>query len=312
MSWLVKIAKWVCPNYFLEARKSQKFQVITIGFSHYCELACWALRHARIPFVEHGFAPGQHVLPALSVRVGQPDRKYLSTSSRPTTVKEESLNADTMTEEEKKRAKKRDSSARATAVPFAVKPDGEVLLDSWSIAEFAFPNDQIDPELKALLDNEIGPLSRRSVYCYALQPQNRSSFDKLCMAGRGWFIRLLWSLFLGNMLVKTMSKMFNINDSVSVQKCKSDLHLAVGKLEKYLEKRKGQYMNGDYVGLPDIAIASLFAPLVSPPLYCEGKYSALFEEMIAKDAEIRKETEYWRKTPVGQYVLDVYSNYRMY
>lgn len=312
MSWLVTLARWLCPNYFKEAKLTQKAQVITIAFSHYCELACWSLKYAKIPFVERGFAPGQHVLPALSVRVGQDNKKYISGSSRTTSVKEESLKSENLTEEEKLRAKKRDASARATAVPFAVMPNGKVLLDSWEIAEYAFPNDQVDDELKRLLDNEIGPLSRRAVYCHILQPHNRSFFDKLCMTGRGWFIRLLWSTFLGNMLLKTMGKMFNVKDAASVQKCREDLIAASTKLEKFLDQRQGRYISGDYIGLADIAVASLFAPLVSPPLYCAGRYEAVFNELMLHDPEIRKDTEFWRNTKVGRYVLDVYENHRLH
>eukprot|EP01040_Poterioochromonas_malhamensis_P006518 gene6518-7018_t len=312
MAFYVTLAKWLCPNYFKVAEDTNKYQVITIQFSHFCELACWSLRLAKIPFREHGFAPGQHVLPALSVRVGR-DKKYLSNSSRTTSVKEEvsKSSCGQLSEEDLKKAKRRDLSARATAVPFAVTPSGDVLLDSWSIAQHAFPNDTIDPELKDLLDNEIGPLARRAVYTHILKESNRNLFNELCMNGRGWFIRLLWTLFLGNMMVKTMMKMFNIKDTPTVQKCHDDLVRAVERLDHYIDERKGKFINGDTIGLSDIAIASLFSPLIQHPNYCEGRYTKTFNELLKRDADIRRDSDYFRQTKSGQYVYEIYDHYRL-
>jgi hypothetical protein len=313
MSWLVTIASWVCPSYFKIAKISNSVQVISISFSHYCELACWSLKFNGKSYKEQGYAPVQHVFPALSVRVGQNDgKKYLSKSSRTESVKEGNLKGKDLTEEEKKKAIKRDTSARATAVPFAILPSGQVLLDSWEIASYAFAEDKIDPELKSILDTELGPLARRMVYCQILLPKNKDMFNRLCMLGRGWFIRLLWSTFLGGMAFSTMMKMFDVKNEESVRKCREDLVKTVEQLETYLEKtRKGTFLNGDEISFADIALASMFAPLVTPPLYCEGKYNHLFNELMERDDEIRKETNHWRNTKVGQYTLEIYSKYRL-
>jgi hypothetical protein len=139
MSWIVTVASWVCPSYFKIGKITNNIQVITISFSHYCELACWSLKFNGKSYKEQGYAPVQHVFPALSVRVGQKDgKKYLSKSSRTESSKEDKLKGKELTEEEKKKAMKRDTAARATSVPLAILPSGQVLLDSWEIPCYEF------------------------------------------------------------------------------------------------------------------------------------------------------------------------------
>ena len=304
MSFLVRLANWFCPNYFKDAKVTNSVQVITIGLSHYCEFACWALKLANINFQERAYSPGQHVFPALAVRVGT-GKKYLSTSSRAKQGKEANQNFEAMSEEEKKKAKKRDISARSTAVPVAVKPDGTVLLDSWEIASYGLGNN-IDPELKTIIDEEIGPLSRQRVYSILLQQRNHDLLNKLCLTGRGWLFSFLWKIYLGGFVLKSLQKMFGGNE----EKVKQDLLKTLPKIDKFLDKRQGEFINGDKISLGDVALASLFAPLVSPPLYSEGKYNHIFNELMERDEEARKEIEFWRNTKVGQYTLGIYSKYR--
>ncbi|KAH8065798.1 L-cystine transmembrane transporter [Aureococcus anophagefferens] len=56
------------------------------------------------------------------------------------------------------RPRPRRSDGRASAV----MPDGAVLADSWAIAEAV--QGPVDPALKALLDEDLGPLSRQWIY----------------------------------------------------------------------------------------------------------------------------------------------------
>jgi hypothetical protein len=305
MSWFIRVAKWVTPDFFKEAKTSNSIQVVTIGLSHFCEMACWALKLGNVDFQERAYSPGLHIFAALAVRVGT-DKKFLSKSSRSTQGKEDKLTEENMTEEEKKKAKKRDTSARATAVPLAIKPDGSVLLDSWEIASFGLGN-TIDPRLKEILDHKIGPLARQRAYAQLLLPKNRDMFDKLLCTGHGWVFRLCWRLFMGNYMMKTMMKMF----STDLEKNKNELVVAVQEIEsKFLESKVGPFIQGEKISLSDVAVAALFAPLVSPPLYCEGKYNQVFNELSDRDEEVRKEMDFWRNTKVGQFTLDFYAKHR--
>lgn len=87
----------------------------------------------KVHFEEHGYAPGQHVLPVLSIRVGHSDKKHLSNSSRIVAVQtpgdeaSESLLRKDVIAEKKNKAK-----PAATAVPLAILPSGNVLRDRCS------------------------------------------------------------------------------------------------------------------------------------------------------------------------------------
>ena len=111
---ILQLSKWSNPNFFTLAKKEKKAQVLSIAFSHYCELAVWALQASSVPLHEHGYAPMQHVLPVLSVRVAQRE-KYLSASSRVTKVGELPTSTSTSTSTSTAATGTSNESAAATA-----------------------------------------------------------------------------------------------------------------------------------------------------------------------------------------------------
>lgn len=305
------MAKTLTPNYFKLAKDQQSIQLVTISFSHYCELAVWSLEKGGKKLVEHDYAPGQHVLPALRIRVYDKER-HLSKSSRLMGVREkEALDSCgiQLTEEERKKFKRRDAAARSTAVPVAVLPDGRVLTDSWELAEYSgLPS--IPTDLKELLDNELGPLNRQAVYSLMLKPANIQHFHRLCTTNRNWLFRSFWNAYLGNYVVKMMQKVFRPFDDMAVAKCKGSLQQTFDKLDRLVADRKGMYLLGDELSLADIALASLAAPILLPPLYCGGKFTAQFQDLYNLDPDVRAEIDKWRSTITGQYVMKLYANHR--
>lgn len=314
-SFIVVLAKALTPNYLEIARQKQSIQMVTICFSHYCELAMWALEKGNKPVIEHDYVPGQHVFPAMRVRICNDNgKKNFSNTSRLIGVREQEViekagGVDKLSEEERKKFRKRDASARATAVPVAVLPDGNVLLDSWSIAEYSGLQ-PVPEDMKNLFDNELGPQARQAAYSIILKKSNISYFHKLCTLNRSWFIRLLWSLFLGNYILKLMIKMFSPYDQKTVLKCKDSLKTTFDKLDRIVTERKGQFLLGDKLSLADIALASLAAPILLPPLYCGGKYNIAFQGIYDSDSEGKSEVDRFRSTVAGQYVMNLYANHR--
>ena len=69
MSKLVALARWTQRDLIKLAKAENQPQLLTIPYSHYCELAAWPLDRAAKPYREHGYAPGEHVLPSLALRV---------------------------------------------------------------------------------------------------------------------------------------------------------------------------------------------------------------------------------------------------
>lgn len=307
MSWIVFIAKWISPDFKKCARQSNSIQLVSIGFSHYCEFAAWCLKAKGIPFKEHAYLPLQHVFPALAVRVGGP-QKHLSASSRTTAVPDPNLTEAEAAALAAKEAK-RDKNARATAVPLAVCPQGEVWTDSWDIASKSGLKD-IDPELKKLLDESVGPRARQLAYSYILQPRNNNIWNKLLTFGTGWFWQLLWWMFLGNFLKKNMMKSMRPNDPQAVAECRAELEASLQKLDAIITGKRTPFLGGESLGIADIAVASLFAPLVNPPMYCGGRYTPIFEELMAQDKDLRAEVDRMRATPTGAYVMELYAKHR--
>ena len=108
---LVALARSTQPNFRQLSQTSNKAQLLTIPYSNFCELGRWYLKAPGTPFDECADAPGAHVLPALSVRLGG-KAKNLSTSSFVTPVNPPPLK------------QHREPRARTTSVPILVLPDG--------------------------------------------------------------------------------------------------------------------------------------------------------------------------------------------
>eukprot|EP01031_Cornospumella_fuschlensis_P039575 gene39575-48179_t len=220
MSWIVTLARWFSPNFKRLAKDSGKVQVVTISISHYAELAVWALQLGKVNFQEHGYAPAQHILATLNVRVGGPE-KYLSKTSRTSEVSAttQDENSPLLSESERAKARRRDASARSTAVPVAVCPDGNVLLDSWQIAAYSGLT-PIEPSLQKILDEELGPLARQLAYSHILKKSNMDILDKLFTMDRHFLWRLLWRFVLGKETKKKLVQTFQPYNQEAVDECR--------------------------------------------------------------------------------------------
>jgi hypothetical protein len=278
--------------------------LLSISISHYCELASWSLKQAGIKFNEHGYAPGQHVLPVLALRVGGAT-KHLSSSSR---MKSPSEFAGAVVDAGVEAAR-RDQSARATAVPVVAMPDGTALPDSWSIAAFSGLA-PIDPELQGLLDAELGPLARQYAYSHIFKPTNVNIFHALCTRNMGFGMRLLWNAFLGNKIVSQMTAFFRPHDAEAVRQCRLKLVAAVEKIDAIIAGKTTPYLGGEKVGVADIAVSSLFAPLVSARGYAGGGFDDIFGQLLKQDPDVAADVEYWRGTATGKYTLEMYEKHR--
>lgn len=307
MSWIVFFAKLISPNFKAVAKKTNTIQLISIGFSHYCEFASWSLKAKGLPYKEHAYVPLAHIFPALAVRVGGKE-KHLSKSSRTTAVADPSLTPEEAAALAAKEAK-RDKSARSTAVPLAVCPDGKVWTDSWEIAE---KTDQgtIDPELRTLLDEQVGPLARQLAYTYILLPRNDNIWQQLFTFQTGWLWGLLWWAFLNNFLKKAMIKTMRPFEPQAVDECRNKLNAALDRLDTIIAAKRTPFLNGQTLGMADIAVASLLAPIVNAPQYCDGKYTPIFEQLMAQDDALRAEVEQVRARPAGAYVMKLYAKHR--
>jgi glutathione S-transferase len=117
-------------------------------------------------------------------------------------------------------------------------------------------------------------------------------------------------MYVGNMSTSILSKFFQPTDAALVSKCREDLNNTFATLNAMLQKSGGKYIAGDHLTAGDIAIASLAAVVVMPDLYCNGECRSVFAKLELRDDDYVKELNYWRGTPIGQYVLRMYSDHR--
>ena len=258
-------------------------------------------------YEEHGFAPGQHVLPVLSLRVGG-EKKYLSDSSYVRPVRK--IGVVTSNNADPKKSNQNSSKGRATAVPVCVMPDGKVLTDSWAILNHSKSLAAVTPSLRELLDNDLGPLTRQLIYHYILQDRNLNIWRQSLTLGRHWFWRFICWLFFGNFITKMMKKTFRVDDMDAVRDCREKLTLIFEKLDMMVQSKTGPFLNGSKLSQDDIALAALVAPVVMPPEYARGKFRGLFDSLSDQDNNFRDEVERWRNTETGKFVLWLYKEHR--
>jgi glutathione S-transferase len=283
MSFIVWLARFTQPNYLQLSKELKRPILLTIQYSHFVEFARWSLQFKGCDFKEEWFKPGAHILPLTALRLGG-ETKHLSSTSR---------------------------ISLATAVPALVLPGGLVLSDSWAIAEYAGVGPAMPREIQRIYDEELGPLSRQLAYIHLLRERNRMLWDELLLRDTGIFWGFIYWLFFGNKLVLLMRKTFKVGQVDEELKCDEMLRALFKRIEsERLAKRTGDYLGGDSLGVEDLALAALGAPLVLPPKYMRGEYADVFSSMIAQDSLAAESVNYYRNTVVGKYILDVYEKHR--
>ena len=146
-------------------------RLLTIRFSHYNEFARWSLQYSKVKFVEYAYAPVQHILPLLLLTYRATQKIFFSESSiyKP----------------------KKDKNS-PTGTPVMILETGQVLSDSWAIAEYAFTIRNhghkltLNPSLIRLvqiLNDDVGPCVRQITYSHVLKPNNHNVFLGLCTDG---------------------------------------------------------------------------------------------------------------------------------
>jgi hypothetical protein len=263
MSRLVLLSRLLSPNFAALSKKSNSIQLVSIGFSHHCELASWCLKAKGLPYTEHAYAPLAHIFPALAVRVANKSENPLSSTSG---VSGANLTFEQVATKEAKSDK---------AVPVAVSPDGNLWKGSWEIAtKTGLPD--VDPSLKSLLDEEVAPLSRQLAYTYILLPRNDNIWNQLFTFQTGWLWRVLWWARLNTLLKEPMIKTIRPHQPEAVTACRTKFEAAVKQLDTIILNKKTPFLGGSSIGVADIAVASLMAPMINPRMYCGGKYAHIF------------------------------------
>lgn len=300
---LLSIARWTQPSFTTLAARRGRAQLLAIPYSHYCEMASWSLRVANIPTDVHKFAPGQHILPVLSVRLAGPTR-HLSSTSAVTAV------------ESPHRPSQRYKPHYPTAVPACILPDGRVLVDSWAILRESAAIAGLPPpsdELQEYLDRDFAPLVRQAIYEILFRPVNREVWEGLVTSNGGAAWSFAWRAGVGQRLTGQMVTLFATDDSQTVALGRTRLRETFDRVEQMClgDLQGAPFLGGTTPGFSDIALAALTAPLIQPALYCEGEYAKWFQMVYDNDPVARDEIDGFRATALGCHALKVYNACRI-
>lgn len=272
----------------MTAQQLGRAQLLTVPYSHYCEIAKWSLAASGVPFDEVACPPVAHVLPTLATRfpAGGGRRVAADSSSIATS---------------------------ATSIPLLALPSGEVLLDSWQIVNFASktrPNLGVVPDsLRALLDKELGPLTRQSCYAVLLKEENYAAWSGLVTHNTSLLWRLAWYV-IGGRITSFMVKTFRAHDAARISECEAKLRESfdrVGAEVKKLTPAGAPFIGGALPGLSDIAAASLVAPKCFPDAYCGGVFYPYFSHILTADEAAKMDAEMYRATALGRHCMSVYA-----
>lgn len=292
------IARWTQEDFIAKAQKTGKAQLMTIPYSHYVELARWSWLLSNKSFEENWYMPGQHILPMLSLRVCGSKEHLSSTSFVFKAGRDPAAASD-------RRAK----TARSTAVPALVQPNGDVLTDSWEIANASGLKPLTDPEIRKIYDEQLGPLARQFAYAYVLKPQHRKYWDDLLCHQQGWLWCFLY-LFIGFFLHNTMSNIFGLGKDDLLSDCETKLDALFERIAQERLPKNTRFINGDTISVEDVALCSLAGPLLAPAKYCGGNFVRTFSAIEASDGPYHDKIERYRNTAVGKYVMQFYEEHR--
>ena len=130
-----------------------------------------------------------------------------------------------------------------TGVPVLALPNGEVLVDSWSIANHSLPNSamEVGTERHKFYDTELGPDTRSLAYHLIFNNSaTKKLFNKLCTLPRfGGFWSFLWRMGVGSKLSDIMSKSFKTRDLLYRSKLQESIKRHFGKMSDIVDNRKG-------------------------------------------------------------------------
>jgi hypothetical protein len=198
-----------------------------------------------------------------------------------------------------------------------VRPNGQVLTDSWQIAEAGLaPSGRggVDAGLKAILDTEVAPLARQLAYAALLQPRHAPLWRQLCCSAGGPVYGAAWQLGLGAWLTANLAATFATDDPAAADAAAAQLAASFAAVARgYLAPLTGTgqlFLGGAAPALADFAVAALAAPAVLPPRFCQGAYADTFNALLRDDEAHAAQVASFRDTAVGQHAMRVYQDFR--
>ncbi|MEZ2902156.1 glutathione S-transferase family protein [Acinetobacter terrestris] len=236
--------------------------------SHFCEKARWLLDHKELEYVAHNLIPGVHRAFA-QLKTGQNRLPILRDQDRWIA----------------------DSTEIALYLD-EVYPEHSLLRADLQQRELALEINQ--------QATELGMHVRRWGLAHTLS-QSEESLDILI--GEKGYLRQ-FEKYSKPIIKALLSKGYQLNaDKVAESKQRMDALIEL--LNQRLIENHGRYFVGERLGLADIAVCSMLAPLLEiPGTPWEKEHGEVLSE------EFKKYKETLTELPIGQYVLRIYQTER--
>jgi glutathione S-transferase len=247
-----------------------KPHLVTIGPSHYCEKARWALERAGVEYVEDAHAPVLHYGATL-LRHGQRTTPLLVTPH----------------------GTLRDSTAILRhADKFVPEPDRLFPAEPAACAEVE--------ALCQLFDRTLGPATRRLAYfhviddlpklCQLVEPGIPRAEQILFRMGRPGIVAFLrWGLKIG---------------PEGAKKSEARVESVFGEVESRLARGR-RYLVGDRLTAADLTFAALAAPVILPP-----EYGWPLPSLDDGPPDLVRLRDRLRSRPAGTFALRLYKEER--
>lgn len=246
-------------------------RLLTIGFSHYCEKARWALDRAGLDYVESDHVPLLHWAANLRAGVRQRTVPVLLTPH----------------------------GARASSSEIVRFADGAVAPPLRLFPEATGPGAEVERWVEEL-DRTLGPATRRVAYHQMLADPGLMR-SLLCSTGPAWERRLGRATFpaIRAGIVRGL-KITPEGAARSAAKVEA-IFTAVG--EALADGRR--FLVDDRFSAADLTFAALAGPSLVPP-----QYGFPMPDVAALTPEGQAWTERLRATPAGQFALRLYAEER--
>ena len=284
--------------------------LVTIRYSHYCEVARWALQARGIAFTELGLPVGPHVLFGLlrfvcsyrSIGAAMPQSSHPGSDldDLPPWLRIADLR-------------------RLTRVPFYLSAgsDGRVLGDSWSVLEEACQF-EVHARFKRTLDEEVGPDVRRLCYYHVLRMdpshycalQGSDAASTTLSAPRlEAFLFVAWERLFGVKAV--LSRVCDVSEGAVAAaevrlRAAFDAVGAVLAADPYLSSGDG----GADFGGADLAWSALVGVLLLPPQYSQGAVPGGLPAASEWPVAFRSLHDELKATRAGKHALRCYVEHR--
>ena len=236
--------------------------------SHYCEKARWLLDHKELDFIAQNITPGVHRAFA-QLKTGQNKLPILKDGEK--------------------------FIAGTTQIALYlddVYPEHRLIRGDSSQREKIIELDD--------LANEMGIHVRRWGLAHALVESDESL--EIIIGEKGYLRQ--FEKFSKPIIKSLMSKHYQL-DNERVEQSKYSLDMMVESLNKILVENGCRYFVGDRLGLADIAVCSMLAPLLELPSTPWER-----EHTEHHSSEFNDFSQHLLELPLGQYIKRIYSTER--